>query len=119
MILLPSVLIIFPYIRHAEKKGKLQLPTRLGWAILLISFLLYLFAGNHYWILFVSGTALFFGYTLYQSVLPAFLTMRAVPSNRGAASGFTIYQIFWASLGGMLVGYLYHESVHTIGSWFY
>jgi MFS family permease len=111
MILLPSVLIIFPYIRHAEKKGKLQLPTRLGWAILLISFLLYLFAGNHNWILFVSGTALFFGYTLYQSVLPAFLTMRAAPSNRGAASGFyNLSNFFGASLGGMLVGYLYHMS---------
>jgi MFS family permease len=111
IILLPSVLTIFPYIRYAEKKGKLQLPTRVGWAILLISFLLYLFTGNHDWMLFLSGVALFFGYTLYQSVLPAFLTMRAAPSNRGAASGlYNLSNFFGASLGGMLAGYLYHKN---------
>lgn len=109
IILLPSVLIIFPYIRYAEKKGKLKLPTRAGWVVLLISYLLYLFTGNNNWILFLSGIALFFGYTLYQSVLPAFLTMRAAPSSRGAASGFyNLSNFFGASLGGMLVGYLYH-----------
>jgi MFS family permease len=109
IILLPSVLIIFPYIRYAEKKGKLKLPTRAGWVIMLISYLLYLFAGNRNWMLFLTGIALFFGYTLYQSVLPAFLTMRAAPSSRGAASGvYNLSNFFGASLGGMLVGYLYH-----------
>jgi predicted MFS family arabinose efflux permease len=111
IILLPSVLIIFPYIRYAEKKGKLKLPTRAGWAILLISYLLYLFAGSRNWMLLLTGIALFFGYTLYQSVLPAFLTTRATPSSRGAASGvYNLSNFFGASLGGMLVGYLYHIS---------
>jgi len=111
IILLPSVLIIFPFIRYAEKKGKLQLPTRVGWAILLISFLSYLAGGNHKWILFISGIALFFGYALYQSVLPAFLTLRMAPYMRGAASGFyNLSNFLGASLGGMLVGYLYHTN---------
>lgn len=109
IVLLPSVLIIFPYIRSAEKKGKLKLPTRAGWLILIISYLLYMFSGSHNWILFLSGMTLFLGYTLYQSVLPAFLTMRAAPSSRGAASGFyNLSNFFGASLGGMFAGYLYH-----------
>lgn len=110
---LPSALTIFPYIRYAEKKGKLQLPTRAGWAILLVSFLLYLFSGNNNLMLFLSGIALFLGYTLYQSVLPAFLTMRADSSKRGTASGlYNLSNFLGASLGGMLVGYLYHTNQH-------
>ncbi len=113
IILLPSALIVFPYIRYAEKRDKLQLPTWIGWVILLFSFLFYLTGGIHKWVLFASGIAFFLGYTLFQSILPAFLTQRVPAESRGAASGFYNFSNFLgASLGGMLVGSLYNLNQH-------
>ena len=113
IILLPSVLIVFPYIRYAEKRDKLQLTTWVGAVILLFSFLFYLTGGIHKWVLFASGIAFFLGYTLFQSILPAFLTQRVPAESRGAASGFYNFSNFLgASLGGMLVGSLYNLNQH-------
>lgn len=106
---LPSILFVFPYVRHAEKKGKLRLPAAGGWVIIVLGFLVYVANGIQKWGLYMTGGAFFLGYTLFQSLLPAFLTQRVPSEGRGAAIGFyNLAGFFGSSLGGILAGLLYH-----------
>ncbi|HEY7536069.1 MAG TPA: MFS transporter [Thermodesulfobacteriota bacterium] len=106
---LPSILFVFPYVRYAEKKGRLRVPAVGGWIFIVLGFLAYVTGGFQKWVLYMTGMAFFLGYTLYQSLLPAFLTQRVPTEGRGAATGFyNLAGFFGASLGGILAGVLYN-----------
>lgn len=108
IILIPSALFIFPYVRRAEKKGKLRLPTRAAWIFLFLSFLAYIAFGIQKWMLYATGIAFFLGHTLLQSLLPAFLTQRVASESRGSAIGFyTLAGFIGSAIGGMLAGACY------------
>jgi MFS family permease len=111
IIFLPSVLFVYPYIRHTERAGQFRSPILFGWLIATVGYGIYLFGAQYDVLLCVSGAAFLFGYTLYQPILPAFLT-RQVPQNaRGMASGvFNSCGFIGSSLGGMLGGALIHIS---------
>ena len=111
IIFLPSVLFVYPYIRRTERAGQFRSPILFGWLIATVGYGIYLFGAQYDVLLCVSGAAFLFGYTLYQPILPAFLT-RQVPQNaRGMASGvFNSCGFIGSSLGGMLGGALMHIS---------
>ena len=111
IIFLPSVLFVYPYIRRTERAGQFRSPILFGWLIATVGYGIYLFGAQYDVLLCVSGAAFLFGYTLYQPILPAFLT-RQVPQNaRGMASGvFNSCGFIGSSLGGMLGGALIHIS---------
>jgi predicted MFS family arabinose efflux permease len=59
----------------------------------------------------VSGAAFIFGYSIYQPILPAFLTQRVPAGGRGMASGvYNSCGFIGSSLGGILGGALIHVS---------
>jgi hypothetical protein len=100
VIFLPSALLVFPYIRRAEKQGRFHLPILIGWLTATLGYSLY-----------VGGAAFFFGYSIYQPILAAFLTQRIPPGGRGTATGvYTFFGFVGSSLGGMLGGGLLHIS---------
>jgi MFS family permease len=107
----PSLLFVFPYVRRAEKQGKLRLPVLGGWIFIILSFFVPLVGGSQRWILYTTGAIFFLGYTLFQALLPAFLTQQVPSENRGAATGiYNLAGFLGASLGGMITGFLYHSS---------
>ena len=111
IIFLPSVLLVFPYVRRAEKRGRFRLPIFVGWFTATLGYALYLVGAQYDFLLYVSGAAFFFGYSLYQPILPAFLTQRIPPGGRGTATGvYTFFGFIGSSLGGMLGGGLLHIS---------
>jgi MFS family permease len=111
IIFLPSVLLVFPYMRRAEKRGRFRLPILIGWLTATLGYLVYLLGAQHDFLLYLSGAAFFFGYSLYQPILPAFLTQRIPPGGRGTATGvYNFFGFIGASLGGMLGGGLLHIS---------
>jgi len=111
VIFLPSLLFVFPYVRYAEKQGKLQLPILGGWIFIILSFFVPLIGGSQGWILYTTGAIFFLGYTLFQALLPAFLTQQVPSENRGAATGvYNLAGFLGSSLGGILTGVLYHSS---------
>ncbi len=108
LILIPSAFVVFPYVRHAERQGKLRLPTWAGWFFMISSFLVYLAGGIQKWMLYATGSIFFLGHTLFQSLLPAFLTQRVTPENRGSATGlYNLASFLGSAVGGMLAGALY------------
>ncbi|HLN87988.1 MAG TPA: MFS transporter [Candidatus Limnocylindrales bacterium] len=128
IIFMPSVLLVFPYMRRAEKEGRFHRPIMVGWLTATIGYAIYLFGAQIDLLLYVSGASFFFGYSIYQPILPAFLT-RQVPANgRGAASGvYNFFGFIGSSLGGMLGGALIQISpslpellgVAILISWFF
>ncbi|HEX3037143.1 MAG TPA: MFS transporter [Thermodesulfobacteriota bacterium] len=111
VVFLPIGLIVFPYIRYAEKQDKLLQAGWLGWVFMVLGFLLYILGGNKNGVLYTTGGSFFLGFTVFQSLLPAFLTQRVPFRIRGAATGFyNLASFFGASLGGMLAGILYNLS---------
>lgn len=111
IIFLPSVLLVFPYMRYAEKRGRLRLPLLLGWFTATAGYAAYLFGGRYEFMLYLSGAAFFFGYSLFQPLLPTFLTQRIASDGRGTATGaYTFFGFIGASLGGMLAGALIRVS---------
>jgi len=111
IIFLPSVILVFPYMRHAEKRGRYRLPIFLGWLTATAGYAVYLLGAQHDFLLYLSGAAFFFGYSLYQPLLPTFLTQRIPPGGRGTAIGvYTFFGFVGSSLGGILAGALIHVS---------
>jgi len=107
VIFLPSALFVFPYVRYAEKRGRLRLPTLAGWLAVTAGYIVYLFGARDDLMLYVSGAAFFFGYSLFQPVLPAFLTQRLPPAGRGTATAvYTFFGFVGSSIGGMSAGAL-------------
>ena len=111
IIFLPSALLVFPYMRRAERDGRFRLPILIGWLTATVGYAIYLFGAQYDFLLYVSGAAFFFGYSLYQPILPAFLTQRIPAAGRGTATGiYTFFGFIGASLGGILGGGLLHIS---------
>jgi MFS family permease len=111
IIFLPSVLLVFPYMRRAEKAGRFRGPIMIGWLTTTVGYGVYLFGAQYDFLLYVSGAAFFLGYSIYQPILPAFLTQRVSTSGRGTATGvYNFFGFLGSSLGGMLGGALIHLS---------
>jgi len=109
IIFFPSVLLGFPSVRYAEKRGRLWLLSRISWLLIAVGYLAYLVGATQEWLLYISGGTFFIGYTLFQPLLPSFLTQRVALQGRGAATGCYNFSGFMgAALGGMLGGILSH-----------
>lgn len=107
VIFLPSLLLVFPYIRYAERKGDLRTPPALGWLFMAGGHLLYIVVGPGEKVLYATGAAFFLGYTLFQPMLPSILTQLVLPNQRGAAIGvYNLTGFLGASVGGILAGSL-------------
>ena len=111
IIFLPSVLFVFPYMRRAEKRARFRMPILIGWWTATVGYALYFFGARYDFMLYLSGAAFFFGYSLYQPLLPTFLTQRVPSGGRGTATGiYTFFGFIGSSIGGMLGGVLIHIS---------
>ena len=111
VIFLPSALFVFPYMRRAEKEGRFHRPILIGWLAATVGYGIYLFGAQYDVMLYLGGAAFFFGYSVYQPILPAFLTQRVPAAGRGTASGlYNSFGFIGSSLGGMLGGALIHIS---------
>lgn len=109
IIFLPSALLVFPYMRRAERLGRFRMPIMIGWLTAMTGYAVYLFGAQSDLLLYVSGAAFFFGYSLFQPLLPTFLTKRIPQAGRGTATGvYTFFSFIGSSLGGMLGGVLIH-----------
>ena len=111
IIFLPSVVFVFPYMRRVERLGQFRAPILIGWITATLGYGVYLFGAQYDLLLYFSGAAFFLGYSIYQPILPAFLTQRVPVNRRGVASGvYSSFGFFGSSLGGMLAGALIHIS---------
>jgi len=128
IVFLPSAFLVFPYMRHAEKRGLFHMPILIGWLTATVGYGVYLFGAHYDLLLYVSGAAFFFGYSIYQPILPAFLSQYVPAAGRGMASGiYNFFGFIGSSLGGMLGGVLTHISpslpellgVALLVSWFF
>ena len=109
IIFLPSALLVFPYMRRAERLGRFRMPIMIGWLTAMTGYAVYLIGAQSDLLLYVSGAAFFFGYSLFQPLLPTFLTKRIPQAGRGTATGvYTFFSFIGSSLGGMLGGVLIH-----------
>jgi len=103
----PSVLLVFPYVRWAERSARLRAPVLLGWLSAAAGYTIYWLGAQYDFLLYLSGAGFFFGYCLYQPLLPAFLSQRVSAGGRGSASGIYSFAGFaGSSVGGILGGVL-------------
>ncbi len=111
IIFTPSALFVFPYMRRAEREGQFHRPIMIGWLTATVGYGAYLFGAQYDLMLYISGAAFFLGYSIYQPVLPAFLSQRVPAAGRGTASGvYSVFGFIGSSLGAMLGGALIHIS---------
>jgi len=116
IILIPSFLIVFPYIRRAEQNKNLKFSTNAAWLLLLICFVSYLFLDSNKTLLLFIGIIFFIGHTIFQSLMPTFLTQRVPSEFRGVSTGFyNLSSFFGAGIGAIIAGFLYElNSVYPI-----
>jgi len=111
IIFLPSVIFVFPYMRHAEKADRFHRPIMIGWLSATIGYAVYFIGAQIELLLYISGAAFFFGYSIYQPILPAFLSRQVAAGGRGAASGvYSFFGFIGSAFGGMLGGALLQVS---------
>lgn len=107
VIFLPSVLLVFPYMRHVEKQGRFAMSMHVGWLTAAAGYTIYLVGSGSDLLLYVGGAVFFFGYSLFQPLLPTFLTKLIPPAGRGTATGvYTFFGFMGSSLGAILGGVL-------------
>jgi MFS family permease len=107
----PSVVLVFPYVHWVEKRARFRAPLLLGWFSAAAGYTIYWLGAQYDFLLYLSGAAFFFGYSLYQPLLPAFLSKRVPAAGRGSASGiYTFAGFAGSSVGGILGGALMHIS---------
>ena len=107
VIFLPSVFLVFPYVRWVEKRGRFRAPVLLGWFTAAAGYTIYWLGAQYDFLLYLSGATFFFGYSLYQPLLPAFLTQSVPAGGRGSATGiYTFAGFAGSSVGGLLAGML-------------
>jgi MFS family permease len=104
IIFLPSVFLVFPYVRWAEKRGRFRAPLLLGWGSAAAGYTIYWLGAQYDFLLYLSGAAFFLGYSLYQPLLPAFLSKRVPAAGRGSASGIYTFAGFAGSSAGAMLG---------------
>lgn len=117
VILAPSALLANAYIRISETRKKLNQATKFGLFFLVAAFLIYLLRASDSMTLYLAGAVFFLGYSIFQSILPAFVTQRVSSENRGILSGFfNLANFMGACVGGMSAGILYetHESLPLV-----
>ena len=117
VILAPSALLVNLYIRISETRKTLRQAAQFGLFFLVAAFLIYLLRESDSTTLYLAGGVFFLGYTIFQSILPAFVTQRVSSENRGFLSGFfNLANFMGACVGGMSSGILYqtHESLPLI-----
>jgi MFS family permease len=100
----------------------------IGWLSATLGYAIYFIGAQYDFLLYVSGAAFFLGYSIYQPMLPTFLTQEVPAAGRGTASGvYNSCGFIGSSLGGMLGGALIHISpalpeligVGVLVSWFF
>src|SRR5262249_5323630 len=73
IIFLLSVVVFFRYIRRADNRVRFHLLIFFGCLSATLCYTLYLIGAQYDFLLYASGAAFFFGYSLYHPILPAFL----------------------------------------------
>ncbi len=107
VIFCPSIFLVFPYVRWSERRDHFGRPVLLGWISAAAGYAVYLVGAQYDFLLYLGGATFFFGYSLYQPLLPAFLTKRVPSGGRGSASGiYTFAGFAGSSVGGILGGSL-------------
>ena len=110
MMILPAGILAFPFVRRAERLGSLKLAAWTGFALVILGFLgdMVQSLRPEAWILILFSGVFFFGYTIEQALLPAFLTQKLEPKNRGRITGvYNLCAFLGSAFGGILSGLLY------------
>jgi len=91
MMILPAGILAFPFVRRAERLGSLKLAAWTGFALVILGFLGDMAQSLHpeAWILLLFSGVFFFGYTIEQALLPAFLTQSSSRRTEDESRGFT------------------------------
>ena len=108
--LLPAGILAFPFVRRAERLGSLKLAAWTGFVLVILGFLgdMAQSLRPEAWILLLFSGVFFFGYTIEQALLPAFLTQKLEPKNRGRTTGvYNLCAFLGSAFGGILSGLLY------------
>lgn len=113
IIILPSGLFTYPYIKRSEKKNQLKRTIKIAFIFLISGFIVYLLGNKGRVVLIATGILFFLGHMIFQSIMPAFLTQRISSENRGISSGvYNLANFLGASFGGMLSGFLYSININ-------
>ncbi len=113
IIILPSGLFTYPYIKHSEKTNRLKRAISVAFILLTLGFIVYLLGNKGRVVLIATGILFFLGHMILQSLMPAFLTQRISSENRGVSSGvYNLANFLGASFGGMLSGFLYSLNIN-------
>ncbi len=100
------MILIYPVIRRAEVHGRYTPVILTGWAGLVFAWGALLLPPR-VMLLFLAGLLFFAGYTIFQPLLPAFLTRAVGPRERGTATGlYNLASFLASSAGGIFAGWM-------------
>ncbi len=109
MMMIPSVF-VYPIIHITEKRGRVKFAYYLGYVLILIASLLYLFGYDNILpiVAILGGTTVYLmGYSLFQPLLPSFISLRVGEGRRGVAMAMYNFVAYGGmAIGGPLAGFV-------------
>lgn len=105
--LAPAALITYPFVKLMEKRGTMNIPPSVAMVLLGAGTAAAMASGGKAGMI-AAGAAFFLGHSIFQTLLPTFLTSIVPEGERGNASGFLNLAGFsGAFAGSALAGLLY------------
>ncbi len=108
------MILIYPLIRRAEERERYEPVMWGGWMALSASWMMF-FLPHRPVLLILAGLLFFAGYTVFQPLLPAFLTRAVAARQRGSATGlYNLASFLASSFGGIFAGWMSGVSLRGV-----
>ncbi|MCY3972856.1 MAG: MFS transporter [Candidatus Dadabacteria bacterium] len=109
IVLLPSAVLSYPFLKAMERRKTMNIPGMAAFALLAAGVATIAFGGGKTGMI-VAGAMFFLGHSIFQPLLPAFLTQATPGESRGSAAGFLNLSTFLGAFAGSLAGGVFYAA---------
>lgn len=107
IMLLPAAVIAYPFLKTMEKRNKMHVPPPVAIALLTAGTAIAAVSAGKTGLI-AAGVVFFLGHSIFQPILPAFLTQAVSSGSRGNVAGLlNLASFLGAFAGSMLAGLLF------------
>ncbi len=109
IVLLPAAVFTYPFLKIMERRKKMNIPVAAGLVLLTLGTLAAA-ASSGKTGLIVAGTVFFLGHSIFQPILPSFLTQIVPVNSRGTLSGLLNFASFLGAFTGSVLAGLFYAT---------
>ena len=109
IVLLPAAVFSYPFLKVMERRKTMNIPGGAALVLLSVGVAIAVLSESKAGMI-AAGAAFFLGHSIFQPLLPAFLTQAAPDGARGSTAGFLNLSTFLGAFVGSLAGGIFYAA---------